>query len=319
MGDYIYGPALEPFRAVSFDGGKTWPAPATINYVVGSITGMTLTVTEVVLGSLEVGQVIYAPLSFPSVVPYTTITGFLTGTGGVGTYTVNISQDVPATLILATPPLNGVIPVQQFPNVYFGDCRGVNADKFGNIWYSATNIYIYDFETSTYNLVNQPYFMASSDGGVTFQIAYTVPLPDPTLYPPGSFYTDFPQYCFGGDGLGNYGLWFQATFYYFNELTDIGTGDGWPTVGFIPIFGPGSYATPTSTPTFSYARLQGLINSIGEMNLTASSDGRVWFQGIVAPSFENSGFECPFSYIQPLLMLFKSPGSIDQNYTGPWD
>jgi hypothetical protein len=54
------------------------------------------------------------------------------------------------------------------------------------------------------------------------------------------------------------------------------------------------------------------------MDLTASMDGRVWFQGVEAPSFENSGTDTPYNYVQPLSTLFKSPGPIDQNYAGPW-
>ena len=296
-------------RAVSFDGGKTWPSPYVYTAFTGSITGTILTVTNVAHGTIAIGQVIYAYYASPGIVSGTVITGFGTGAGGIGTYTVNISQDVPSTYIVASPPLNGQIPLFPSLSVGFGDNRGVASDKFGNIWYSTT---IFLDSTGTYE-INDPTFWISSDKGVTYSIVYTVPLPDLTLFPLGTFYTDFPQYCFGGDGLGNYGLWFQTTFY--NLLT----GDGWPTVGFIPIFGLGSYATPTSTPTFSYTWLQGLINSVGEMNLNASSDGRVWFLGVVAPSIENSGVECPFSYIQPVLTLFKSPGPIDQNYAGPWD
>ena len=56
-------------RAVSFDGGKTWPAP--YNYVAfnGSISGTTLTVTDVFFGPIEVGQTIYAYYSSPGIVP----------------------------------------------------------------------------------------------------------------------------------------------------------------------------------------------------------------------------------------------------------
>ena len=31
------------------------------------------------------------------------------------------------------------------------------------------------------------------------------------------YYYDFPQFCFGGDGFGNYGLWFVVD--YFNDTT----------------------------------------------------------------------------------------------------
>ena len=52
----------------------------------GTSTATTLTVTAVTVGSLGLGQVLVGGTS------NTQITGFLTGTGGVGTYTISISQ-----------------------------------------------------------------------------------------------------------------------------------------------------------------------------------------------------------------------------------
>lgn len=67
--------------------------------VTGSIAGTTLTVTAVTSGALAVGQVI----SGSGVTAGTTITGFLTGTGGTGTYTVSETQTVSSTTINAGP------------------------------------------------------------------------------------------------------------------------------------------------------------------------------------------------------------------------
>ncbi len=305
--DYtVFPPASFSGRAVSFDGGKTWPEILDYTAFTGTIAGNTLTVTDVSFGTIEVGQVLNTYFSPTGIVAGTEITGFGTGTGGVGTYTVNISQTVPApSYIVASWPLNGFIPIQPFYSIGFGDNRGVSADKYGNIWYVSTIFY-----SEMAELVDEAIFFASSDGGVTFQNVYTVPLPP--SYMQGTYYTDYPQNCFGGDGSGNYGLWFQTTFYY---LAD---GDGWPTVGFIPIFGRGSFGTLTSNPPISYNMLTNFTNSIGEMDLTASSDGRVWFKGGVAPSIENALIECPFNYIQPTLVMFKSPGAPEQNYSGAW-
>ena len=55
---------------------------------VAGISGYELTVTSVTSGTLYLGMVIRGP----GVVQGTTITGFGTGTGGSGTYTVDISQ-----------------------------------------------------------------------------------------------------------------------------------------------------------------------------------------------------------------------------------
>lgn len=59
--------------------------------VVGSIAGTTLTVIAVTSGTIALGQFLSGFDSLNSIVVGTTITAFLTGTGGVGTYTVSNS------------------------------------------------------------------------------------------------------------------------------------------------------------------------------------------------------------------------------------
>jgi hypothetical protein len=59
----------------------------------GSITGTTLTATSVTKGEINIGMEVKGP----GVASGTTITALDTGTGGVGTYTVDVSQTVPAT------------------------------------------------------------------------------------------------------------------------------------------------------------------------------------------------------------------------------
>lgn len=74
---------------------------ATINgqtaSVTGSISTTTLTVTAVGSGTLAVGQI----LSGTGVTAGTRITGFISGTGGTGTYSVSVSQTVASTTITA--------------------------------------------------------------------------------------------------------------------------------------------------------------------------------------------------------------------------
>lgn len=72
----------------------------------GSITGNTLTVTQVASGTIAVGQVI----SGPGVVPGTTISGLGTGAGNAGTYSVSTVQAVPSTTITANPLTNTPSP-----------------------------------------------------------------------------------------------------------------------------------------------------------------------------------------------------------------
>ena len=78
------------------DVGRTTAAVGTnLGYgalVLGSISGTTMAVSSVTTGTLVIGQYITGT----GVSTGTRITGFLTGAGGVGTYTVNISQTVSA-------------------------------------------------------------------------------------------------------------------------------------------------------------------------------------------------------------------------------
>ncbi len=182
---------------------------------------------------------------------------------------------------------NGPTKIQ--PQGGGGDNPGVRADKYGNIWYGTTN-----YGAS----IDQPTFWISTDGGDTFSVAYTAPAPA------AGFSYDFPQFCFGGDGL-NYGLNFVVD--YINGTTE----DSYPVVGFISITGPGVYDTSNPLP----AQLTSLLNVNVIADITASADGRIWTQG-VAPTID---FKIgASSYIQEAGVIFKSPGAIDRNYAGPW-
>lgn len=74
--------------------------PLTGATVTGSIAATTLTVTAVTSGTLAIGDV----LSGGTITAGTAITGFLTGTGGTGTYSVTPSQTAASTTITAVIP-----------------------------------------------------------------------------------------------------------------------------------------------------------------------------------------------------------------------
>jgi hypothetical protein len=61
----------------------------------GSIAGTTLTITVATTGTLAVGSIIEGT----GVTVGTSITALGTGTGGVGTYTVSVSQNASSTAI----------------------------------------------------------------------------------------------------------------------------------------------------------------------------------------------------------------------------
>jgi Neuraminidase (sialidase) len=191
---------------------------------------------------------------------------------------------------------NGHINAPLTSPIGFGDCRGVASDKYGNLWYSATNY----LDPTGENFVNSPIFFASFDGGLTWTTIYSAPITSTSVY-------DYPQYCFGGDGQGNYGLQFTAS--YFPENLD-----GFPFVGFIPIKGFGlSNIGPIQTTT-----LPQFLNNILNPSITASQDGRVWSLG--APAGLAPGvLPPPGTGITNRPLTYKSPGPLDSNYAGPWD
>lgn len=292
-----------PCNAVSFDGGKTWPAPYTYTSVIGSISGTTLTITSVLEGTLEIGQRIYtvtATSKTSGIIPGTEIIAFNTGTGGVGTYTVNISQVVRPTYIQAGFPTNGPIPINTPYSAGFGDNRGIACDKFGNFWYLTTNLL-----DSLGNFINQP-FLALSTDAINWKVVYTAPYLNDNKYP---ISYDYPQFCFGEDGSGNYGLWLVGS-------ADLGafesnSNDEVPLVAFIPITGLGSQNIGIPNQTF----LKQFLNNATSANITASNDGRVWTIG----DGEETTFAYPGTGIINMRGLFKSPGAIANNWAGPWE
>ncbi len=174
-------------------------------------------------------------------------------------------------------PNNGVIN-----EINFGDIPGVGADRYGNFWYGVT-----DNTIGT----NIPYLLVSTDKGATWTIVFNF------TSVTGSKRYDYPHLVFGGNGSGQYGVWYYAD--YFNDANDI-----FPAVAFIPITGLGSFGTPSIT------FLDAFPNSIASPAVEASSDGRFWALG-------PTGYGLYFLN-QTFVALFKSPGPIDQNYAGPW-
>jgi hypothetical protein len=91
------------FQGVN-DGGVGSPAFTG----VGSIAGTVLTVTAATQGALAVGSALYdGPAG--TIIPGTTIASLGTGTGGIGTYNLNVSQTV-ASEPLIVPGVPNVSP-----------------------------------------------------------------------------------------------------------------------------------------------------------------------------------------------------------------
>ena len=180
-------------------------------------------------------------------------------------------------------PING--PVFPTPTA-FGDARGVGSDKYGGIWYSYTQ----PGTPTTF----VPVLLLSTDKGLTFNTVLTFPQ-NPAIYA-----YDYPQYCFGSDNLGNYGIWMST------DVDEQPNDDLGNTLTFIPILGLGLTGAPTtgSLPT-------SMLNQMFIPSITASNDGKVWFEGRPYGDVSTATL--------PVTIVYKSPGPISQNYAGPWN
>jgi len=142
---------IEPYPIAAF--------PASAAIVTGSISGFTLTVTSMTVGSLAVGQTIIGT----GIQNNTTITALGTGTGGVGTYTLNIGQTVGSGQIISQNG-NGVLLYHENGNddsstastqpitayVQSSDFDIGDGNNFGFVWRILPDV---NFNSST---TNQP-------------------------------------------------------------------------------------------------------------------------------------------------------------------
>jgi hypothetical protein len=116
------------FDTTDLSNGVT--VPATGGVVTGSIALFVLTVTAVTSGTLSIGQVI----SGTGVTVGTRIVGFLTGTGGVGTYTVDKSQAVLSTTITATKSTRITVAADGVYNFQFSAQLDKTSSSKKDVW-----------------------------------------------------------------------------------------------------------------------------------------------------------------------------------------
>lgn len=96
--NYILTNATGYAAVVAVSTAANGTTAATISGTASTISGTTLTIGGTVTGTFSIGQ----KLSGTGVTSGTFITGYGTGSGGAGTYTVNTSQTVSSTTISAT-------------------------------------------------------------------------------------------------------------------------------------------------------------------------------------------------------------------------
>jgi hypothetical protein len=90
---YVGGTLMGIFAKEAFTPSSSITGFTSTADFIGSQSGTTLTVTSVISGTLFIGQTVIG-LGIPS---DTTITGFLTGTGNIGTYSLSTSATVSST------------------------------------------------------------------------------------------------------------------------------------------------------------------------------------------------------------------------------
>lgn len=200
-------------------------------------------------------------------------------------------------------------PTLNFPNASVGDCPGVQSDKFGNIWYM-----INVDQSGFYTALNLRFYV-SGDGGRTWHLYFqTTDAVFDNNNPANSTGTyDYPTFCFGNDGLGNYGIWFAAAFF----TAESGYFNNDERLGFLPITGlyPAITPIPPANSTDYYTTIgdnqPNLLNTIGLVTPAAKSDGTL-FLGY-PPSYSQTQ-----QTVGNIALAIKPPGGFDTPLLGPW-
>lgn len=171
----------------------------------GYISGTTLTVSTVSSGKIFLGQ----GISGTNIISGTIITGFVGGTGGIGTYTINNTQSlgsssdlkdfftygtfsVPTNFKLSSTIANGSVPIGTYYygiTAVFGSTESVSTVPFSvtlsssaqNIvltWTSVPNATGYKIYRSTNsNMISSSYYSISGQSTVTYTDVYATATP----------------------------------------------------------------------------------------------------------------------------------------------
>jgi hypothetical protein len=141
---------------------------------VGQISGTTLTITNVTAGSIYIG----ATITGTGVTSGTRVTDFLTGSGGIGTYTVDTSQTVAAGTSIADSPIIGMIRYNSTNSAF----EGYGASGWAGIGGGATGaggdeVFILNSQIITTSYTIPSGKNASSTGPLTVNGSVTITIP----------------------------------------------------------------------------------------------------------------------------------------------
>ena len=140
----------------------------------GQITGTTLTISNVTGGALYIG----ATITGTGITAGTRITDFLTGSGGIGTYTVSASQTVAAGTTIADEPIVGMIRYNSTTSAF----EGYGASGWAGIGGGATGaggdeVFILNSQIITTSYTIPSGKNASSTGPLTVNGSVTITIP----------------------------------------------------------------------------------------------------------------------------------------------
>jgi hypothetical protein len=140
----------------------------------GQISGTTLTITNVTGGALYIG----ATITGTGVTAGTRVTDFLTGFGGIGTYTVDTSQTVAAGTAIADAPVTGMIRYNSTNSAF----EGYGASGWAGIGGGATGaggdeVFILNSQVITTSYAIPSGKNASSTGPLTVNGSVTITIP----------------------------------------------------------------------------------------------------------------------------------------------
>lgn len=140
----------------------------------GQISGTTLTITVATSGSLYIG----ATISGTGVTAGTRVIDFLTGSGGIGTYVVSVSQTVAAGTAIADAPVTGMIRYNNTTNAF----EGYGASGWSGIGGGATGaggdeVFILNSKVITTSYAIPSSKNASSTGPLTINSGVTITVP----------------------------------------------------------------------------------------------------------------------------------------------
>ena len=216
----------------------------------GSVSGTTLTVTNVSSGTIAVNQ----SLNGLAVLANTVITGLGTGTGGVGTYTINQTQTVPAST-LGSSTVGAVIT-----GLISSNTLTVSAVTSGTLYLGQT---IYGAGVTSDVVITG--FGSGSGGTGTYTVSGTASVSLETLY--AIQFTTLP--ATDGAFSGGSSVDIMDNYFVYNNP---GTQQWGASDLLSPISGATSYAFKDGSPD----KLVALICDHREVYLMGESSSEVW-------------------------------------------